>query len=382
MYSLQSIQKTQICNILELIRYKNPKDILEAIIPKQQLDMYLKQLTKLGFIQKLDRKYTVTNMGNFCEEFPLSERSASMLYHLHKMRYTNKSNKDKLDNKSNKDKLDDNKMSVESLFLHLAVICTIDTYDTHGAGIFYWPQKKTDEDIIIHSTKMDDAIKKFEDNFAGYSDIDTIFNVWIRICTTINPFYLTNMRQFCNTYSLNFHKLKLIIDLLKKCITIGNTQPINLNIYCNFQKFHVPDLHQLSRTFYSLLELTYQDFETTITKAHNGKFVANCNNDLLDKYQIDIKSIHKMELGNDLNKVYYTVCHTECQTNKGKIKIINVLHALPNECESEEDSFSIFDSQEENEEPIYQVGDICDLEVKEIVQTKPKFLQFCEKEET
>ena len=121
-----------------------------------------------------------------------------------------------------------------------------------GSGLFYWPKKKN-EDISNYSMRKDEFIQKIEDNFIGYSDIDTIFNIWTEICRSINPFYLTDLHIFCKCHMLNFKHFQNAVDLLKICLFSHNSLSIrhNLNILkSNFPKIN---LKNLGRTFYSLL---------------------------------------------------------------------------------------------------------------------------------
>ncbi|XWV25887.1 putative ATP-dependent helicase [Tupanvirus soda lake] len=302
-------------DILKLMKFKlDPKIILAPVISEWQINIYLDLLKKLGFIT---HNNNVTDMGDFCSEFPLSIRKAAIIYHLRNMNDPN-------------------------VFLHLAVICTLNCY---GAGIFLWPKKIPNEDIVSYSMRCDDAMEKLEDKYAGYSDVDTLFNIWIDICSKINPFYITDLRIYCKENHLNFKRFKEIATLLKQCIYIGNRNYIGLKAYHNVTTFKIPDARELGKTFYHLLSLTHQDYETSINHNSNGNMIAICGG---LEHKIDNRSIHLMNVGNSPRQIYYSLVRTQRKTKKGIMRIVNVLHAISDH-DVDESDISIFSSDVESD---------------------------------
>lgn len=220
--------------IVKLIDFGlDPRIILDKFVTEDQIDQSLCLLRNLDII---DINYSINKSYYFCIDFPLDIRKAMMVYKLYTMKDTN-------------------------LFLHLAVLCTISKY---GNGIFCWPKKDKDEDIFLYSLLKDDAIREFENNFGGYSDVDTIFNIWIKMCQEINPFYLTKLKNFCNNYHLNFKRFKEIISLLKKCLHICNQQEIYVSSYSDIKNLTNKTINSLGKTFYYLLTITHQEYLTTV----------------------------------------------------------------------------------------------------------------------
>lgn len=302
--------------ILKLIKFGlDPKNILNPVMTEWQIEIYTDPLNKLGFVKQ--QSNMITDMGNFCSEFPLSIRKSAMLYHLKNMNDPN-------------------------IFLHLAVICTLNCY---GTGIFYWPKKNPDEDVAAYSMRRDDIRQKIEDKFGGYSDVDTIFKIWIKICSTINPFYFTELRIFCQDNQLNFHRFKETVTLLKQCVSVGNR--VRLNACYHSNDIENIDVKDLGKTFYHLLSLTHQDYETTISPDLRGGLIADCAG---LRHRIDNRSLHLMELGNT-DQIYYSLVRTQRTAKNGMFRMINVLHAVP-ESDMSGENLSIFSSDIDSDENI------------------------------
>lgn len=304
--------------ILLLLKFGlEPKIVLSNILSEWQIEMNIGLLNKLGFIETvLPSSIKVSDMGDFCSEFPLSIRKSAILYHLKQ--------------------LDD-----PNIFLYLAVICTLNCY---GSGIFVWPKKLDSDDNFTYSLKYNDTLQKLEDEFAGYSDVDTIFNIWIKICSTINPFYIPDLRSFCVSHNLNFRRFKETINLLKQCIIIGNRNNIALYVQHNVNTFSKPNVNDLNKMFYYLLKLTHDDYKTTIRFNSSGDAVAICCG---VEHRIDNKTVNKMNLGNNTNKIYYSLVRTQRKNKKGIVRIVSVLHGISN-CHIRDGDFSIFSSDNES----------------------------------
>ena len=284
-------------DILKLIKHGlDPKLVLTNIINEWQIDLHIDLLEKLGFIEKMNNENLfVSEMGNFCSEFPLSIRKSAMLYHLLKI-------------------------PKPSIFLNLAVICTLNCY---GSGIFYWPRKAANEDIMAYTMRKNDIVIDLVEKYGGYSDVDTIYNIWIDICQKINPFYITALKNYCRENHLNFRRLKETSALLRQCIHICGRMGFDAKYHVN--EFKEIDRNQLSVTFYNLLTLTHQEYQTTITQGRFGGVVAKCCGLV---HQIDNRSIHLMDVGNNINQVYYALIRSQRSNNSGINRTISVLHGL------------------------------------------------------
>ena len=311
-------------DILKLMKYDlDPKNILAPVMNGWQIDIHIELLKKLGFIREPDKnKFVsqilandtttiVTDMVDFCSEFPLSIRKSAMLYHL----------------KNNNE---------QNVFIYLATICTLNCY---GSGLYYSPKKNKGEDHLTYDARRLAAKQIFDTKFAGYSDVDTIFNIWIEMCSAINPFYITDLRAYCRENQLCFRRFKETVVLLKQCVIISNR--LGLRAYHNVRTFERPRAEDLGKTFYHLLSLTHQDYVTTVHYNFTGDVTALCSS---LQHKIDNRSIHLMELGNNMRQVYYSLVRTQRTTKKGHVlRIINVLHTIPQD-DIDEDTPSIFSS--------------------------------------
>lgn len=285
-------------DILKFIKFGlYPIPVMTNLITKLQMEEYIKLYKRLYLINSSG---FLTTIGLFCYRFPLEIRKAAMVYHLLELNF-----------------------SIQDMFLYLAVICTLDCY---GDGIFIFPNRCNNIEKILYSIYHDSIMQKIEDKFGGYSDVDTILNVWIEICSNINPFNLFDLKCFCNNNGFIFKKFKEVIYLLKKCFLICNK--MGIKFYYDHGKFSKPDIKEFGKTFYYLSSLTHQDYKTIIYYDSNGKLITICNGHY---YKIDNRSIHKMILGNDKHKIYYSLVCTQKNTKEGDINIINVLHAIPEE---------------------------------------------------
>src|ERR1700733_12734648 len=115
----------------------NPINILEGIVETILINSKMNLLEILGFMKD-------KNMWNYCFKFPIGIRYAVMIYNMY--------------------------LSNEPyIFLHLAVICTLNLY---RSGIFYFPK---------NSMLYTSSIKFVNNKFKGSTTIDTIFNIWIKM---------------------------------------------------------------------------------------------------------------------------------------------------------------------------------------------------------
>ena len=305
-------------DILTLLKYNLDPSILKQV-SELSISMSMNKLRALNLIMYSNQKYLVTEMGHFCSKFPLDLRKSAMLYHL-------------------------KKSSEPNVFLYLAVICTLNCY---SGGMISLPKKNPGETHLTYSMRKKLVLRTFHKKFAGYSDVDTIFNIWIEICTHINPFYITDLKNFCHRFRLNFPKFKEIASVLKQCVFIGNDPKIGLNASYAGTKFDPRLMPDFSQKFYQLLELTHCDFKTSVFHNFNGGLTGICQGAV---HKVDGYTICKMNMGSNLNQIYYSIVRTQRITKMGfPIKIINIMHTVPQE-EVPEDEPSIFSDEEEEEE--------------------------------
>jgi hypothetical protein len=184
------------------------------------------------------------------------------------------------------------------------------------------------------------------------------------LCLTCGLTYA--LKNYCRYNHLNFRRLKEISTLLKQCIYLCS----RMGFDAKYKKI-IYDTNELSTTFYKLLMLTHQEYETTITLSRFGSTAVCCG--LV--HQIDNRAIHMMDVGNAPRQVYYSLIRTQ-RSNKGGIhRTINVLHGLAEHDVSE--NISLFSSDTEIEMEM-ETDD--NLDEKTIVNKKNwnKFLSLLE----
>jgi HrpA-like RNA helicase len=297
-------------DILKLIKFRlDPVSVMASSVPKNKIIIRINHLRNLGLIDSAG----LTKMGFFCCEIPLEIRKAAMFYHALCLKSSDQ-------------------------FLYLAVICTLNCY---GSGIFSWPNCYRNDDKMLYSIQRDSIMQHFEDKYGGYSDVDTILNVWTEICSHINPFNFLDLKCYCKYNSLNYKQFKETILLLKKCFLA--CKKMGIRLYYDHKSFKRPNIREFGNTFYYLSSLTQSECETTIYYNYHGKLIATCNG---HHYKIDNRSIHRMILGNDKHKIYYSLVRTRKNTIRGIVSIINVLHAKPDN-DDDCDVIGIFSSDTE-----------------------------------
>ena len=315
---------------LEMIK---PKDFIKE--PEEDFDL----LANLSLI------HTPINdhLYRFCETFPLGIQNTALFYIILK------------------------NASVHNLFVSLAVLCTLECY---GYGLYSLPKKLQHNDTVSFADEYHKIHCEIEAVFAGYSDLDTIINIWIKMTLTINPFYITELREFCRGHKLNFKQFKNIVYLLQKCLAVYNryklqddpiiyygayldilkTNPkilLKSGSKSNRRQFRTKTLSSqkvysvsseikdevmrsispnLGKYFYNLMMQTHQDRIIKITCDLVLGLVAI---DSKHAYKIDEHSIHNMILSEDDTKTYIRLVDTEKINFKGRIsRVINVLHAI------------------------------------------------------
>ena len=339
-------------DILKLMKFGlDPHKILGQIISEWQITMHVDLLKELGFIRESDgmvleklwnrtssglresreqssRFSEVTDMGDFCSEFPLSIRKSAMIYHLRKVSENSVVSQEVLN------------INESATFLHLVVICTLNCY---GSGLFHTPRRNRDEDSSSFNTRIMVVRENFEDKYAGYSDVDTIFKIWIDICQSIYPYYLKDLKIYCVNNNLNFRRFKEAVLLSKQCVGIARHHGLK----AGFKPFIPPQMDLLSKTFYHLLALTHQDYSTRIYFDHKDGISANCGGFV---HKVDNRAIHTMPVGENIRQNYFALVRSQRTIKNGYVlRIINVLHSIPQDEDDENNVPSIFSSDIESD---------------------------------
>ncbi|AGF85112.1 helicase HrpA [Moumouvirus goulette] len=246
-----------------------------------------------------DANNNLTEIGKFCNDLPLEIRNSLLLNHL-------------------------NKQIESNISIYLCILCTIELY---GTGIFVWPKKSENEDIITYSMRVDDIISELENKYGGYSDIDTIFNVWKDLINKCSTLSMLDVRKYCETNSLNFNVFKRIISLIRECIKINHIKNYQLKISFNKNEITIPSNKEFSTILYKALEISHNDLKATIFHNYkSGKSDILLGNKI---YRIDNRSIHTMDTANDSNKIYYVLSFNNYAMTRGEnINIVNLLHTI------------------------------------------------------
>lgn len=257
-------------------------------------------IEKLQLLGICDSNNNLTAMGKFCQKFPLEINNSIFIYRLNEKLQAN-------------------------IAIYICVLCTIQLY---GSGLFIWPKKSNNEDVLCHTMRIDDMISWIENKYAGYSDVDTIFNIWTDAFKTCNLLSLFEMRRYCDINSLNFHLFKRIIHLVRDCIQANVDNNFGLNLSFDIHDMIIPPKQDFSLTFFEILQQSHPDCEARII--HNfrvGKSHVYCGN---QTFRIDNRCIHTMDTANDDQKTYYILSRNNYTANKGQdIHVVNVMHSIP-----------------------------------------------------
>lgn len=311
--------------IYEILKYNlNPLNIFVGTSLESIINMELISLKNMGIILNNYNNYKLTRMGYFCFNFPLNIRNSAIVY------IFSQCDKNSLMSSTN------NEIHNSNTFILLALLCSLERY---GNGLFFWPKKLANEDFMSYSMRYDDVLMEFEKKYGGYSDINTIINIWLDICKNTNPFDFKNLKKFCIDNQLNFKHFRDASILLQKCIFIGNKFRFKINMNLDMQKITNLNVAELGIQIYESLKIAYQGYETTITKNSTNHVTACCAN---QEYRIDNKSVHTMHIGNYNDKIYYSLVKTQKKTSKGTIQVVNVLHAIPDNDNNDDNNLSIF----------------------------------------
>lgn len=290
----------------------NPNDFYKCFVDNDKICTTIDRLTLVGCIDM--GKMQPTPMANFISAFPVGLRRSTMIYYLYKWADTN-------------------------IYLHLLVISTIEFY---SKNIMYLPKFKDRHNFQSYLVSNNSNIKNFCTKYEGYTDIDTIYKIWLDILSCVDIFNTKLLNKYCKRNMLNISVIMESQKLFIKC----------LNIYETITNSHLTsktdgiDTMQLNSTFYRLANIAYSDCELTLTGIR-GRYVVTCQN---INCTINQHSIHELNLSKYLNqtesdsKLYAIMRTTHLPDITGKTiqPTIKLIHALsPNDTSS---LISIFSS--------------------------------------
>ena len=341
---IPEIDRLSLCyHILRLLSNDiDPNEIIGKLCSKKRMIIETMILEELGMVNGSK----ITSMGIFCSKFPIGIRKSAMLYYLKKIindHYKNNYLESQTCISSDAIILATNNNFLEierNIFFYIAVICTINCY---GSGILHLPHKNNGEDSTVFHNKFQNIRTYIKNKFGGYSDVDTIFNIWVDLCNKTNPFYLTDVRNYCKENYLNFRKMKEICILCKECVTIANKNGLFSFFDKNYPIKHQPDKKVFSHVFYLLLQKTHRDYALSIDNLGNNIRAICCGQDHI----IDNRSINNMYYGSSVRtNPSYALVRTERMTKqKTRIRLIHIVHGIPDKLpDADDDCLSIFSS--------------------------------------
>lgn len=231
----------------------------------------------------------LTHAGKFCLECPLNVRKAMIIYFMHVRKSPH-------------------------LFLHLCVICTTEVFDSN---LFRWPNRTSNETLDFLATH--DKITYYETNFGGYSDITTLYNIWLAVIK--QPFTINNIKAFCYKHELSFYTLKRAFNLINQCLSLGISNHRSIDA----------DTSTLANELFRYLEVIMPETKASVSY-RNGKPVL-INGE--DTYEINDKSVHSMHIGSQLDQDFYILASKET-INKGMtLKCATLIHATDDDCDTD-----------------------------------------------
>lgn len=239
-----------------------------------------------------------TEIYLWCQKMPLSTQNAILFY---KLKY----------------------YRTRHLLVYLLVICTIEAY---GYGLYRFPKKNTDTDIVTYVESYNKIYAYLVKKFAGFSDVDTIINIWTQILATCNPFYITFVQNFCRTNYLNFKQFKNIIDLTQRCLNVYHMLRNADDVQIAYRKTNLRKVgSKISKNLYTHIITTHHDLLVTINYDIMYGFVAETRDKIF--YRVDENSVHKMNLLQ--SRPYLKLVDTAKINFRGRVdRVANVIHAL------------------------------------------------------
>jgi HrpA-like RNA helicase len=240
--------------VLKLCKYGfNPINVLRYVLNENRVIENIQLLMRLGFVTEgLQSPFDASDMGEFCSKLPLPVKKSSMLYHLN------------------------NLVTYNDAFIYLAVVCTI---SVSPGGLFLGPKRHKNELKDLYKDRIDEARGDYYDKFAGYSDIDTIINVWTELIK--QDIFSPKMKKFCNTNYINFKSFRETMNMIKKC-----QYSLHKKYNLNRERISI-DSSEISKTLYHVL-----------VKTHPEDIARMSFSDIIgingDKYKLDRKGVRQL----------------------------------------------------------------------------------------
>ena len=196
-----------------------------------------------------------------------------------------------------------------NLALYIAVLCMIELFND---GIYKWPKRQDNE--FYYVIKCDERMEEIKKIFGGNSDIDTILNVWIKLCNNNNNFDMNIVENFCKKNYLIFCRIRKIIYLVKECYRC-----FGINKF----EYSQQDYDEFSYFFCFLLTEIIKKKNVHICKDFNSEIYLF--DDYGNKYNIDRKSINYLEYYNNETKYFIMNKRTKYSLER-ETKIVNLIH--------------------------------------------------------
>jgi HrpA-like RNA helicase len=210
-------------------------ELLDANIHPQYLleldeNRYQTAIETLRKLKMINDQGTVTDVGHFCPDFPLSIYASSVLFN------------------SLKEKHD-----------IYAVVCLMALIECNGPSYFYKPKKKrggrlTDEDRLIAD---------MHNEFKGKSDLHTMLNIYNKMMAKCRGLFNQEYKytEWSRKYSMNNKKLQEVRQLIKRILSIFDQLSIKYTIIPIETNLTILNIRSILSDVYS---------ENIITRHHEG----------------------------------------------------------------------------------------------------------------
>lgn len=199
-----------------------PIDLLTHVSGQQILDA-IELLIYLQLVDKRNR--TPTEAGRFVTSFPLSVQNATVLW-----RWKEKD---------------------LPMFPAIVVMSLIDSY---GPSYMYYPRREPDQTNSDYRSFIERHTKQYFDRFIGYSDLDTLINIWTDLMESIDGPYGKSDKvvKWSRDNSMNNKKIREVLNIIHQSLhqcqrrklkchvgpftregTLDELRPILADVYAN-----------------------------------------------------------------------------------------------------------------------------------------------------
>lgn len=205
-----------------------------------------KLLEKMELIKPTDNeRWTVTDLGNFSANFPLSVRNSAFIWHWMK--------------------------NITQSTVYPAVIMAA-IIDNYGPSLLYFPNMRKDENYDQYQTRMGHHRQKYFNKFSGSSDLHVYLKVWLVFSHEVkNPFkaHYKQIKEWSKNNSINNKKLNEIIKTAQQCISILN----RMKVKYNFKDLHPNNMSDMVRKALPFLEKVYDDKKMRLSQDRDSLLV-------------------------------------------------------------------------------------------------------------